>query len=97
MGALDETWDAIRAHMLPPGRTNGLIVLIAPPRGDAHREATRAGIENLARTLSIEWARYATRAVAILAGEEPGAVAELVAVLASPAGAYYSGCAFTLR
>jgi hypothetical protein len=36
--------------------------------------------------------------VAILPGDGTAAagVAELVAFLASPAGAYYSGCAFTL-
>jgi hypothetical protein len=94
--ALDEAWDAIRAHMFPPD-DQGLIVLIAPPPGDAHAAAARAGLENLARTLSIEWARYAIRPVAILPGEDPSAVPELVAFLASKAGAYYAGCAFTLR
>jgi hypothetical protein len=94
--ALDEAWDAIRAHMLPPDN-QGLIVLIAPPPGDAHAEAARAGLENLARTLSIEWARYGIRPVAILQGEDASATAELVAFLASKAGAYYAGCAFTLR
>src|SRR5829696_5709644 len=93
--ALDGAWDAIRAHMLPPERHDGLIVLIAPPPGDAHRAAARAGLENVARTLSIEWARHAIRPVAILPGS-PGPTAELVAFLASPAGAYHSGCAFTL-
>jgi NAD(P)-dependent dehydrogenase (short-subunit alcohol dehydrogenase family) len=93
--ALDEAWDAIRAHMLPPKR--GLIVLLAPPPGDAHHEAARAGLENLARTLSIEWARHQIRPVAILQGGDPHATAELVAFLASKAGAYYAGCAFTLR
>ena len=68
---------------------------IAPPPGDAHRAAARAGLANVARTLSIEWARHAIRPVAILPGS-PGPTAELVAFLASPAGAYYSGCAFTL-
>jgi NAD(P)-dependent dehydrogenase (short-subunit alcohol dehydrogenase family) len=82
--------------MLPPDRRDGLIVLIAPARGDVHHAAARAGLENLARTLSIEWARHGIRPVAILPGA-PGAVAELVAFLASPAGAYYAGCAFTLR
>ena len=93
---LDGAWDAIRAHMLPPARTDALIVLIAPARGDAHHAAARAGLENLARTLSIEWARHRIRPVAVLPGS-PAATAELVAFLASPAGAYYSGCAFTLR
>ena len=91
---LDEAWDAIRAAL----RDDQLIVLIAPPPGDAHAEAARAGLENMARTLSIEWARLGIRPVAI----HPGArrrrrrVAELVAFLASPAGAYYSGCRFDL-
>ncbi len=97
--ALDDAWDAIRAHALPPDKTGRLIVLIASPPGDAHAAATRAGLENLARTLSIEWARHGTRPVAILPGTETtdDELAELVAFLASRAGAYYSGCAFTLR
>ena len=94
--ALDDAWEAIRARMLPPER-RGLIVLIAPPPGDAHAEAARAGLENLARTLSIEWARHGIRPVTILPGDDADATAELVAFLASKAGAYYAGCAFTLR
>ena len=97
--ALADAWDAIRADALPPDRTGRLIVLIAPPPGDAHAAATRAGLENLSRTLSIEWARHGTRPVTILPGAHTtdDELAELVAFLASPAGAYYSGCAFTLR
>ena len=97
--ALDDAWDAIRAHALPPAATHRLIVLIAPPPGDPHAQATRAGLENLSRTLSIEWARHQTRPVTILPGTHTtdDELAELVAFLASPAGAYYSGCAFTLR
>ncbi len=93
--ALDHAWDAIRAHKLPP--SPGLIVLIAPPPGDAHHQAARAGLENLARTLSVEWARHGIRPVTILPGSDPETTAELVAFLASKAGAYYAGCAFTLR
>jgi NAD(P)-dependent dehydrogenase (short-subunit alcohol dehydrogenase family) len=76
----------------------GLIVLIAPRPGSPAAEAARAGLENLARTLSVEWARFEVRPVAILPGDATSSaeVAELVAYLASPAGAYYSGCAFTL-
>jgi hypothetical protein len=92
--ALDEAWDAIRGAL----RDDQLIVLIAPPPGDAQAEAARAGLENMARTLSIEWARRAIRPVAVAPGSttSPAEIAELVAFLASPAGAYYSGCRFDL-
>ena len=94
-GALDAAWDAIRATALPPGP--GLIVLLAPAPGDAHHSAARAGLENLSRTLSVEWAQHAIRPVTVLQGGDDAATAELVAYLASPAGAYFSGCAITLR
>ena len=92
---LDGAWDAIQ----PAAQGPKLIVLLAPPPGDAHAEAARAGLENLARTLSIEWARLGIRPVAIHPGTATpaGEVAELAAFLASPAGAYYSGCRFDLR
>jgi NAD(P)-dependent dehydrogenase (short-subunit alcohol dehydrogenase family) len=93
--ALDGAWDAIQ----PAATRPMLILLLAPPPGDAHAEAARAGLENLARTLSIEWARMGIRPVAIHPGAATaaGEVAELAAFLASPAGAYYSGCRFDLR
>ena len=98
--ALEEGWELIHsaanAGMLERG---GLIVLVAPAPGDAHAEAARAGLENLARTLSIEWARFGVRPVAVHPGggsPDPEAVAELCAYLASPAGAYFAGCVFTL-
>ena len=97
---LDGAWLTIRpvanAAMIEHG--GGLIVLLAPRPGSAEAEAARAGLENLARTLSVEWARYQVRPVAILPGgaTSPAEVAELAAFLASPAGAYYSGCAFTM-
>lgn len=93
-GALDGSWAAIQ----PEASGAKLIVLLAPPPGDAHAEAARAGLENLARTLSIEWARLGIRPVAIHPGVATAAeeVAELAAFLASPAGAYYSGCRFDL-
>ncbi|HVE67771.1 MAG TPA: hypothetical protein VNB64_04245, partial [Solirubrobacteraceae bacterium] len=63
-----------------------------------HAEAARAGLENLARTLSIEWARHNVRIVAVHPGTHTsaGEVAALTAFLASPAGEYYSGCRFSL-
>ena len=98
--ALDGAWDVIRpaAEAMIAAGDGGQILLLAPPPGDPHAEAARAGLENLARTLSVEWARYAIRPVTLLPGTttSPAEVAELVAFLASPAGAYYAGCAFTL-
>src|SRR5262245_40157695 len=67
--ALDDAWDAIRAHKLPP--SPGLIVLLSPPATDPHAHAARAGLENLARTLSIEWARHETRTVTIHQSHDP--------------------------
>jgi NAD(P)-dependent dehydrogenase (short-subunit alcohol dehydrogenase family) len=100
---LDGAWLAIRpvanrAWIEPDGAEGGRILLLAPRPGGVHAEAARAGLENLARTLSVEWARFGIRPVAVLpgAGSAAGEVAELAAYLASPAGAYYSGCAFTL-
>ena len=77
------------------GERPGKVVLVAP-RNDA---PLRAALENLSRTLSIEWARYGITPTAILpgAGSSDAEVAQLVAFLASPAGDYYSGCTFTLR
>ena len=97
---LDGAWLAIRpvatAAMIERG--GGRIVLLAPRPRSPEAEAARAGLENLARTLSVEWARFHVRPVAILPGATTSSaeVAELVAFLASPAGEYYSGCAFTL-
>ncbi|HLM85296.1 MAG TPA: hypothetical protein VK272_03810 [Solirubrobacteraceae bacterium] len=74
------------------------------PEGEGeHVEAACAGLENLARTLSIEWARHEVTAVAIAPGavgvaeaEAAAEVAVLTAYLASPAGAYFSGCLLDL-
>jgi hypothetical protein len=96
--ALDAAWDAIQPAVAGPLAGGGLLLLLAPPPGDAHAEAARAGLENMARTLSIEWARLGIRPVAVVPGAATaaGEVAELAAFLASPAGAYYSGCRFDL-
>jgi NAD(P)-dependent dehydrogenase (short-subunit alcohol dehydrogenase family) len=82
------------------GERGGRIVYIAPaPDAGAHAEAARAGLENLARTLSIEWARYGITPLTIAPGTDTsaGEVAALTAYLASPAGAYFSGCLLDLR
>ena len=78
----------------------GRIVFVAPgPQAGEHAEAARAGLENLSRTLAIEWARHRTTTVTIAPGAATSAqaVAALVAYLASPAGAYFSGCLLDLR
>lgn len=101
--ALDGTWCVTRATAnaaFIPAECGGKIVLVAPPPGaGAHAEALRAGLENLARTTSIEWARYRITPTAV----RPGAaatdeeVAEIVAYLVSPAGDYFSGCVLDLQ
>jgi NAD(P)-dependent dehydrogenase (short-subunit alcohol dehydrogenase family) len=98
LAAIDGAWLAVRPVATQAMAGGGLIALIAPPPGDAQAAAARAGLETMARTLSIEWARLAIRPVAVLpgAGTPASEVAELVAYLASPAGAYFSGCRFEL-
>jgi NAD(P)-dependent dehydrogenase (short-subunit alcohol dehydrogenase family) len=103
VACLDASWNVTRAvanrAFLPESR-GGRIVYVAPPADSGkHADAARAGLENLARTLSIEWARHAITTVAIAPGEATatGEVAALSAYLASPAGAYFSGCLLDLR
>jgi NAD(P)-dependent dehydrogenase (short-subunit alcohol dehydrogenase family) len=111
---LDSAWEATsrvaNAAFIESGR-GGRIVFVAPAvsapasvsadgrRGAQLRDAARAGLENLARTLSIEWARYGITTVTIAPAEGTPVdeLAALVAYLASPAGAYFSGCLLDLR
>jgi citronellol/citronellal dehydrogenase len=77
----------------------GKIILLAPhQQAGTHAEAARAALENLARTLSVEWARYAITTTMIAPGEAATdeQLAMLVAYLVSPAGDYFSGCRFEL-
>jgi citronellol/citronellal dehydrogenase len=99
--AADAAWAAARAlanRCFIPEQRGGKIVLLAPPPGGAAAAAARAALENMARELSIEWARYGITLTAIAPGAEtsPAEVGALVAYLASPAGDYYSGCLFEL-
>jgi 3-oxoacyl-[acyl-carrier protein] reductase len=98
---LQAAWNVTRAlanaALIPQG--GGRIAYLAPaPGAGAHADAARAGLENLGRTLSIEWARHAITTVTIVPGAAtaPGEVAALVAYLCSPAGAYFSGCVLDL-
>jgi NAD(P)-dependent dehydrogenase (short-subunit alcohol dehydrogenase family) len=98
---LDQTWNVTRAvanAIWRPGEGGKLVLLAPRPRDGAHAGALAAALENTARTLSIEWARYAIRTAAVLPGDatRDDDVAGLIAYLASPAGDYFSGCAFRL-
>ncbi len=95
-------WDAIRevaAGDLIPGGRGGKVVLIAPAPGTGpFAPAARAALENLTRTLSVEWARYRITTTLIAPGSAttPAQLAELTCFLVSPAGDYFSGCRFAL-
>jgi NAD(P)-dependent dehydrogenase (short-subunit alcohol dehydrogenase family) len=70
--------------MIPDSRGGKIVNVTAEP------PAVRAGLENLARVLSIEWARFDVKLNAISAGG-PEETAWFAAFLASPAGDYFSG------
>jgi NAD(P)-dependent dehydrogenase (short-subunit alcohol dehydrogenase family) len=97
---LEAAWRAV--HGTQPhlsGCGGGRLVFVAPRTGSGHHdEAAQAGLENLARTLSVEWARFGVTAVAVAPGPAtaPAEVADLVAYLLSDAGGYLSGCRFSL-
>jgi NAD(P)-dependent dehydrogenase (short-subunit alcohol dehydrogenase family) len=103
-GAWAVTRAVVNGAFLPAGR-GGRVVYLAPAPAAEHSEivehaaAARAALENLARTLSIEWARHGITTVTVApgAGTAAGEVATLLAYLASPAGAYFSGCLLDLR
>jgi citronellol/citronellal dehydrogenase len=99
---LQAAWTVTRAvfnlAFLP---AQGGRVLYLAPRSDggAHSGPALAGLENLSRTLSIEWSRHRVTAVTIAPGPATpaGEVAALATYLASPAGDYFSGCLLDLR
>lgn len=103
---LEATWNVTRAvanRAFLAGEHGGRIVYLAPASSAGaageHADAARAGLENLARTLSIEWARHRVTVVAIAPGllTRADELAALTAYLASPAGDYFSGCQLDLR
>jgi citronellol/citronellal dehydrogenase len=100
---LDASWNVTRAvanlALLPAGRGGRIVYLAPAPDAGMHADAARAGLENLCRTLSIEWARHGLTAVTVAPGlgTTSGELATLAAFLASPAGAYFSGCLLDLR
>lgn len=102
LATLDEAWAAVRevaVGALIEGEHPGKLVLIAPrAHAGALAEAAQAGLENLARTLSVEWARYGVTAVTVAPGaaSTDAEVANLVGFLVSEAGGYLSGCLLEL-
>ena len=101
-GTMELTWRAIRAvatGALIESGLPGRIVLVAPrPDAGPHAVAGRAALENLARTLSVEWARHQITAVVLWPGSATtdAALAQMTCFLLSPAGGYFSGCRFEL-
>jgi hypothetical protein len=96
-------WAAVRevaAGALIPGPHPGKVVLIGP-RPDAGPGAgeLRSALENLARTLSVEWARYGVTVVMVAPGARSGdeEVVQLICFLCSRAGEYFSGCRLEMR
>ena len=59
--------------MIPAGRGGKILNVTLSPHhglpGIAHSSAARAAVENLTRVLSIEWARFGIRLVALAAGQ----------------------------
>src|SRR5579859_6610582 len=98
----DVVWAAVRevaAGALIPG-SGGKVVLIGPPPGAGeHPDAMRAALESLARTLSVEWARFGITAVMVAPGSRSTdeEVAEVICYLCSAAGEYFSGCRLDMR
>jgi hypothetical protein len=100
--SLEHGWVAVREvanGALIDGAGPGKVVLVGPrPDAGPHAEAARAGLENLARTLSVEWARHSVTAAMVAPGPSTSEdeVAELVCFLVSPAGEYLTGCRLEL-
>lgn len=100
---LELAWRAARAvatgALLEEGTDGGRLVFIAPAaEAGAHAEAARAALESLARTLSVEWARFRVTAVLLAPGAatREDELAELACFVLSAAGGYLSGCRFDL-
>jgi NAD(P)-dependent dehydrogenase (short-subunit alcohol dehydrogenase family) len=93
---LDGVWSGVLAAAVDgfiPGGHGGRIVFIAPAV-----IAAAAALENLSRTLSVEWARHSITALTLVPGidTDPVHLATVVAYLLSPAGAYFSGARLDL-
>jgi hypothetical protein len=100
--SLERGWVTVREvanGALIPGDEPSKVVMLGPrPDAGPLADAARAGLESLARTLSVEWARYGVTAALVAPGASSTdeEVAELVCFLVSPAGEYLSGCRLEL-
>lgn len=85
--------------MIESGRGGSVTLIGPPPHAGELAQAARAALENLARTLSVEWARFSITPVMLAPGANTGEaeLAELVCFLCSRAGKYLSGCRLALR
>ncbi|HEY8625145.1 MAG TPA: hypothetical protein VIL82_03990 [Solirubrobacteraceae bacterium] len=96
--ALEQAWIATRAvatgALIPSGAGGKLILLCPRPDAGLHADAARAALENLARTLSVEWARHSITTVAVAPGTTTIAqeLATFVSFVLSRGGDYLSGC-----
>ena len=101
--ALQDAWVAIRelaVGALIESPRPGKIVLLGPPaEAGAYAQAASSALENLARTLSVEWARHGITTVMVAPGEGCGEteLAQVLCFLCSVAGDYFSGCRLEVR
>jgi NAD(P)-dependent dehydrogenase (short-subunit alcohol dehydrogenase family) len=99
--SLEQAWVAVREVAVGAliERAGGKLLLIAPrPDAGPLAGAARAGLENLVRTVSVEWARHGVTAVLIAPGPatSDAELAALVSFLVSEGGDYLSGCRLEL-
>lgn len=93
----EDAWGAVSACATAgfiPDADGGRIVLLTPARESGpYASAAASALENLARTLSVEWARHAitTTAVVPSIATDSADLHAAVAFLLSRAGAYFSG------
>jgi citronellol/citronellal dehydrogenase len=102
---LEAAWlltHAVGAQAMIPAGQGKVVTVTGSATSDGsdttHFAAGAAGVENLTRTLAIEWARFGIRLTAITAehGRRLEELAWLIAYLASPAGDFHSGGVMTV-
>jgi citronellol/citronellal dehydrogenase len=71
-GTWNMTWAAATKAFIPAGSGKVLSITLSPHNGMpgmVHSGAARAAVENMMRTLSVEWSRFGIRCVAIAPGQ----------------------------